>query len=416
MLAALLLALIPTQEPYSVVVVVLDDVAAADVSTYGGPVPTPFLSLAAANGVRFDRAYANPTCSPSRRGLQYGHWWTAESGGQCPPAIGPNTPLPTDVSLAEALPNHSSAFIGKWHLGALGGYCAPALEGYDYSLYVTPSNPRECGGSSYTHWMATTPSCTLAVRTDYGPRTMRDAFVSGWPMAPDPSLTILSLNLAHGPFHVPPPDMLPAGYVVGSTQRERYEAMIVAADRIVGAVLATIDPLRTVVIIVGDNGTPPQVAPDPLRAKTTTFERGVRVPFVIVGGPTQPGVVSDALVHIADVFVTAIELGAEPLPTGTPHPIASVSLVPILDGSGPAGHDMILLGHGRGTDSSDAAVVSMAGLKLRMLDTNGDLVTDSEEAYDLVLDPGETQNVINAPDRAADLAAMRAWFAGAVLP
>lgn len=417
MLPALLLAALSVAgEPRSVVLIVLDDVAAADCSTYGGPAPTPFLDMMAQHGVRFDRAYANPTCAPSRRAMMFGHWWASENGGQCPPAVAPNTPQPGEVSLAEALPGHSSAFIGKWHLGALGGYCAPALEGFLFSAHVAPSNPRECGGAGYSNWMAMTPGCGLVLRSDYSPRAQRDYVLNHWSAAPDPSLTVLSLSLAHGPFHVPPDDMLPAGYVVEPTPRGRFEAMIVAADRIVGGVLGAVDLSRTVVIVVGDNGTPEQVTPEPGRSKTTTFERGVRVPLLAVGAGVAPGAPSQALVHVVDLYATAVELGGGALPTGGPFQISSISLVPALEGSPFDGHDMVLLGHGWGSSSADGAVVRSDGLKLRLLDTNGDGAPDVEELYDLVADPLETVSVVDSPSHAAAVAAMRSWFLAERLP
>ena len=83
-------------------------------------------------------------------------------------------------------------------------------------------------------------------------------------------------------------------------------ARIVSADVALGEMLAALDLDRTLVVVVADNGTPPDVAPFPERAKGTTFEHGVRVPMVIAGPGVVPGVVRTP-VHLADLFETLRE-------------------------------------------------------------------------------------------------------------
>ena len=94
--------------------------------------------------------------------------------------------------------------------------------------------------------------------------------------------------------------------------------MIVALDTAVGQVLRRVSK-ETLVVFVGDNGTPGAVAPEPERAKRTTFERGLRVPL-LVAGPGVPHGASDALVHVVDLYATVAELcgrGADPCWTRT---------------------------------------------------------------------------------------------------
>jgi arylsulfatase A-like enzyme len=418
---------------FSVVLVVLDDVAAADLALYGGPVSTPNIEALAGAGVRFDDAYASPTCSPTRRMIQTGHWWATGNGEGCSDGIEPNTPLASEVFLPEAMPLHSSAIFGKWHLGVgpITGQalCAAIEDGYQFHLQGIRGNVQACNGTSYMSWDRVTgrvspPTCAEVRSLVYEPRALRDSFISGFPSAPQPSLTVVCCNLAHSPFHVPPPDMLPIGYPPPTTQRQRFEAMIVAYDRMLAAMLGLVDLQTTVVIVVGDNGTPPQVAPDPGKAKATSFERGVRVPLVVCGGPVLQGVVSGELVHAVDLWSTIIELGGYSLPTGLPFPTASVSLVPILDGLAHAPpHDMVLCGAKWGEPEGDVGVVARSGatavghqLKLRRLDDDGDKSFDREELYDLALDPSELVNRILDSSYLADAASMRSWSDSAVLP
>lgn len=400
--------------PYSVVVLILDDIASADLALYGGPVAMPNLERYAAGGMVFTNAYANPSCSPSRRSLQFGRWWCSESGSACEPGPDPLAPPSSEVSLAQALPKHASAMVGKWHLGgdpdSNGGWaCAPLLRGYDYWAAGIYANPRTCSGTSYTKWERVLPGCTSGLSTEYEPQAVADVLFYHWANTPKPALAVVAPALAHGPFHVPPANLLPAGYPTPITARQRYEAMIRAMDTLLLRTLAAVNLLDTVVIVVGDNGTPQQVAPDPDRAKTTTFERGIRVPLVVFGGPVVPGE-SDALVHIVDVWASAIELGGGSVPQPA-YPVASESLLPVLTGKPGATHDFVLCGHNWGSAGGDRAAVSADGFKLRQLDDDGDAVVDVEELYDLRQDPTESANLVGQAELAPRLTELRAFIA-----
>lgn len=428
MLAALLLLVAQAQapkrlpEPSSAVVIVLDDVAAADLALYGGPVATPYMAALASQGVTFTRAYAMPTCAPTRRVMQTGHWWSTGTGNPCEP---PTAHWPTldEVFIPEALPGHQSAMLGKWHLGGdpFGGgpACAPQAHGYDFFVAGQPSNVNECGGSSFFNWTRL-DNCVQTNSHEYEPRAVRDAFRAGWLGSSGPRFAMVCPNLAHAPFHPPPVDLLPPGYPPPTTARTMYEAMIRAQDTLIGQMLAGISLKDTLIIVVGDNGTPPQVAPDRNKAKGSVFERGVRVPLIIAGGPTvAPGRSSDAFVHAIDIYATVIDaLGGTVPSTSGPYPVASVSLVPLLkDAASPfVPREHLFLATRWGTDEGEIGAVSRSGIKLRQLDTTGDKVADAEELYDLSSDPNETVNLIADPAYALELADLRAYIAASVLP
>lgn len=402
---------------HDVVLLVLDDVAAADLAIYGGPVPTPHLARLASAGVTFRNAYANPVCEPTRRTLQYGRWWLRGNGDNCTNDLSPDTPPLGELSLAEALPAHASTFVGKWHLGAVPGVddweCDPLARGYERWLAGLPSNVlgelRCMGSHGYREWLraeAGPGGCTSEVSTEYHPRVVLNSFLTAWASTPSPRFFSVNPNLAHAPFHRPSADLLPPGYPPTSTDRERYEAMIRALDEMLGRMLAQIDLERTLVVVVGDNGTPSSVAPDPARAKNTTFERGIRVPLVIAGGPTRkPGRVSRELVHVADLWSTIVEAGG-----GDPSSATSRSLLPILEDLPHAPpHELVLCGTQWKTSHGDRCAISADGFKLRQRDLDGDALVDEEELYDLRADPEETTNLVARLPAVAG--ALRAWIA-----
>jgi arylsulfatase len=53
----------------NVVIILLDDVGFGQVSTFGGPVPTPHLDRLAAQGLRYNRFHTTAICGPSRAAL-----------------------------------------------------------------------------------------------------------------------------------------------------------------------------------------------------------------------------------------------------------------------------------------------------------------------------------------------------------
>ena len=59
----------PPEGAPNVVVIMLDDVGFGQVSTFGGPVPTPALDKLAARGLRYNRFHTTAICGPSRAAL-----------------------------------------------------------------------------------------------------------------------------------------------------------------------------------------------------------------------------------------------------------------------------------------------------------------------------------------------------------
>jgi arylsulfatase A-like enzyme len=86
------------------------------------------------------------------------------------------------------------------------------------------------------------------------------------------------------------------------------------------------------VLLIGDNGTPSQVPPTGYTAnkvKQSTYEGGVRVPFIVAGLGFQESYVSDQPVSVVDVIPTLMDLAGvcQALPTWDGQ-----SILPALDG------------------------------------------------------------------------------------
>ena len=118
----------------NVVLIVADDMGWNDVSFNGSEIQTPNLDKLAQEGIRLDRFYVQPACSPTRASLM-----TAKNNQ----SLGIYSPLsklvPTGLPLKEKiLPEHfkdagyQTFLVGKWHLGFREEAYRPNSRGFDH--------------------------------------------------------------------------------------------------------------------------------------------------------------------------------------------------------------------------------------------------------------------------------------------
>jgi arylsulfatase A-like enzyme len=302
----------------NVIVILVDDLDWADVSTFGRTdVPTPNIDRIARDGVAFSDGYvAASVCAVSRAALltgklpqRFGFTYNINDKGD------PGAGLPVDQkTLADRLRplGYRTAAFGKWHLGSEPQFY-PTRRGFDEFFgflagetnYVDPATPG----------MVTTP--TEQDKYVVGPRTGNQAMVEG-PDARDaddfsrylthqitdrtvdfidraaaakdqPFFAYVAYNAPHWPLQVP------KGYYdrfahIEDPMRRTYVAMIAAMDDGVGEILDALERrgLRdnTMVVFLSDNGCPHRFGfcnPDhPWGAgKFTYLEGGTRVPFIL---------------------------------------------------------------------------------------------------------------------------------------
>jgi arylsulfatase A-like enzyme len=160
----------------------------------------------------------------------------------------------------------------------------------------------------------------------------------------------LAYNAPHTPFHVPP-DGLHSRHLVDDEDAIEanplpyYLAALEALDHEVGRLLDSLDADErdnTVVIFIGDNGSPGQVAELPYSrrtAKGTLYPGGITVPMVVSGhGVTRKGERETAFVNTVDLFATIADLAG----AGADEADDGVSFRPLLSRSGGGGRDFSL--------------------------------------------------------------------------
>jgi arylsulfatase len=124
----------------NIIYILADDVGWGELGWQGGGkhrgTPTPELDKMAYGGMRFNAAYAEPSCTPSRIAIMTGRH-PVRTGLLSVLWPGQDEGLSADeVTIAEMLSEagYNTAMWGKWHLGELPEY-APENQGFDYAYY-----------------------------------------------------------------------------------------------------------------------------------------------------------------------------------------------------------------------------------------------------------------------------------------
>jgi arylsulfatase A-like enzyme len=343
-----------------VVLVFADDLAYADVGVFGAQgYRTPHIDRLAAEGVRFTDFYvAQAVCTASRAALLTGAY---------PQRVGLTGAIDhrarhgisaEETTLAEVLKarGYATAAYGKWHLGHLPPFL-PTRHGFDdyyglpYSNDMWPFHPERPGDYpplpliEGEETIATNPDQSK-LTSEYGRRAV--AFIEAHRHEP------FFVYLAHSMPHVP---LFTSDAFEGRTKRGLFGDVLEEIDDTVGRVLSTLERLgldeRTLVIFTSDNG--PWLSygdhagsAGPLReGKGTSFEGGVRVPFVARWpGRIPPGTVVREPAMTIDLLPTLAGLVKAPLPE---RPIDGKDIAPLLLGEEDAvsPHEALLFYWGR---------------------------------------------------------------------
>src|SRR5579871_2200335 len=125
----------PASQP-NILFILADDFGYADLSCYGRPdYTTPNIDRLAAEGVKFQQAYANSAvCTASRVAIITGRYQYRLPVGLEEPLNGRNVGVPPEHPTLPSLlrkAGYGTTLIGKWHLGNLPNF-GPLKSGYDH--------------------------------------------------------------------------------------------------------------------------------------------------------------------------------------------------------------------------------------------------------------------------------------------
>lgn len=347
---------------------------------------TPNFTALADSGLIFDNVWVSPTCSPTRAALMTGKHsdrTTVFAPGDALPSS--ETILQSYLKNESATSEYTSAVIGKWHLG--GGQSGPNDFGIDHFAGIITG-----GVQNYNNWSLNVNG-TTTTSTNYVTSELTDQAIDWVNAQSDPWFLWLSYNAPHSPFHLPPTNLHDRSLSgtaadIAANPRPYYLASIEALDTEFGRFwsnLSAAEQANTIVIYLGDNGTPRQVKDNSVAQngnKSTLYQGGVNVPMFISGpAVTRTGQRENALVTHTDFFPTIAELTGASLPAYQD----GRSFVDLLSNSSTAARDDAY------TTNSDGWTVRDGTYKL--INNNG----GGQELYDLTADPAERTNLLDGP-------------------
>lgn len=303
----------PVRRP-NIVLIVADDMGYADAGCYGAKdIRTPNLDRLAKEGTRFTNfCVAQPVCTASRAAIMTGCY---------PNRIGLSGALnhtstigihPDETLLPELLQaqGYATAHYGKWHLGTRPMFF-PTRNGFDewvglpYSNDNGPLHPTVRGIPALPLYANDKVIETDPDQSQFTKRFTEKAvgFIKANKSKP------FFLYLPHVMPHVP---IFVSDQFKGKSGRGLYGDVVEELDWGVGEILAALQDAEiendTLVLFISDNG--PFLSygahagsSDPFReGKLTTFEGGVRVPFLA----RWPGKVPAD--RVSDEFITGLDL------------------------------------------------------------------------------------------------------------
>ena len=315
----------------NIVLCMADDLGWEETGYNGHPVlKTPTLDEIAQSGLRLDRFYAAaPNCGPTRGSVMTGR--NANRFG----LFGPNWAMrPEEITLGNLIKSagYVTGHFGKWHLG-------PVKKG-------APNNP---GAAGFDEWLSHDNFFEMdpvLVRNGAPPEIHKGEsseiiveaaieFIERLSNKNRPFFVIVWFGSPHGPYIATEEDSRLYSGKVSDELADRY-GEITAMDRSIGRLR---DWLRaegvadnTLHWFCSDNGVPRQVAHEPelKGGKGTLYEGGVRVPGLIEWpeGIQKPRISSIPGVT-SDILPTLCELLGIPVPD---RPLDGVSLVDLLNG------------------------------------------------------------------------------------
>lgn len=404
--------------PHNILFVLIDDVGVDALSVFNTNTAgasfaaTPNMDALANQGVKFRNCYGYPSCSPTRSCLLTGRYGFRTGIGA---AIDePHDPYlsPRDFTIAKALAANPQlgfryAHVGKWHLSTdaidpnfIGGWS-------HYSGFLAGEL------SSYTDWEKTVNGVTTSHHTNYCTSDNATDAIN-WITAQGTNRWFLwfAPKAAHAPLHLPPTNLHSYGSLstntadITSNPGPYYRAMIEAFDTEMGRVLTNLNLAETMVVFLGDNGTPGATIQSPYtsqQCKGTLTEGGVRLPMFITGaGVIGTNRWTDAVIHAVDIPVTLLEMAgvnlANTMPTNMVFDGRSFAALVRNEPWNPS-ENVILMENFGSVIPPGLRGVAARGQRYKVIQ----LEIGLQGFYDLQTDPYEHTNLFGFPNNISNL-------------
>jgi arylsulfatase A len=331
---ALVSSLAGSERKPNVLLIMADDLGAENLACYGNTIfQTPNLDRLAAEGARFENAFATPVCTPTRAMILTG-LYPNRSGFlerlDSPLDLEKNNRLPVHLKtfgqvFQEA--GYKTAIAGKWHLGDFQKYPdQPTSHGFDEHCLWVQYWDGERRSRYYAPHNWENGKYVVHCEDVFGPDYYADFLTDFMERNRDrPFLAYFPMNLIHAPL-VHPPDLrklAESDYPDGLGENERIAGhMVTYMDGLVGRLIDKLEELglkeNTLVIFTGDNGTEgnltSQLGTFHLQGgKRTMNEAGTRVPFIACWPGRVPSGKRNSFFNLMDVLPTLASIAKIPI-------------------------------------------------------------------------------------------------------
>ena len=321
----------------NIIVIIADDLGWKDVGWHGSEIRTPNLDKLAKSGVRLERHYVYPTCSPTRAGIFTGRN-PSRFNIHAPIAGKSEQALPSDtLTIARLLQmrGYFTGLIGKWHLG-LRPEVGPRRFGYDFSYgyfhgQIDPDTHLYKNGDKTWH-----RNDQFVEEKGHVTDLLAEEAVK---FVEAPRKQPFFLWIAHATPHYPLIEeekwIAPYKGEIKDPSRRLYAASITHMDAAIGRVVTALEKTKqfdnTLIVFTSDNGgfekyqsktdyggkyAHPRLGDNtPLRGwKGELYDGGVRVPaFAYWKGKLQPAEAPE-IVSLLDWYPTFAKLAGAEVP------------------------------------------------------------------------------------------------------
>lgn len=299
----------------NILLVIADDMGLDACPGYsiGTEKPTmPTLTDLINSGITFNNVWSNPTCSPTRATLLTGKYGFRTNVMKVDDVLS-TSETSIQKYLNRNLGNeYSNAVIGKWHLSKDNNH--PNQMGIDYYAGSLSGTLKD-----YNSWSLNINGET-SISTIYNTTKYTDLAIDWVKNQTKPWFLWLAYTAPHEPFHLPPTNLHTQGNLptdeasINANPLPYYLAMLEAMDSEMGRLINSLsseEKENTIIIFIGDNGTPNEVAQgyNSKRVKGSLYQGGINVPMVISGkNVTRIKDTEDALINITDLYATTANI------------------------------------------------------------------------------------------------------------
>tara|TARA_R110002126_G_scaffold291579_2_gene453891 strand:- start:244 stop:1494 length:1251 start_codon:yes stop_codon:yes gene_type:complete len=362
----------------------------------------PNLQSLMSSGITFDNTWAYSVCSPTRASIITGKYGikngVIEVGDQI---------STSETSLQKYISDHTnnayaSAIFGKWHIS--NNTDDAATMGVDHFAGI------KLGGvQDYYSWPLIENGIS-ATNTTYMTTKLTDLAIDWKDTQTKPWFLWMAYTAPHTPFHLAPSNLHSQGNLptdeasINANPLPYYLSALEALDSEMGRLVNSMsdeEKANTIIIFMGDNGTPGQVAQAPYERRTvkgSLYQGGINVPMVVSGnGVNRIGVREFALINSTDLYATIGNM----VGVSATEIHNSQSFFDVLTDENGAKRDIVY------SEKEDAYTIRNTSYKYIKYDTG------AEEFYNLSTDAYENTNLIGTSLTTAATAAKSALIAEA---